>query len=265
METTTATTNSNMLDRWNSGNRSVLSYFKRMKTCDSATCNPRKDNDAMTSSIARIPPFPSTDASSSDILLSTVSKDTTQTFEDIPSELFIQYILPFVGRHQYRFVATVNHNFHTAYVTAFSKKVTRVNVSTIEHAKICFDEEKGNYRLQHVLCYTAAREGNLSVLKYLRSMQCPWSEWTCAYAAKNGHLDVLQWCRQNGCPWNDQTSLYAAKKGHINVLIWCRQNECPWGERTCEALERKGYCDVLQWSFENGCRCKVCSKYGSLD
>jgi hypothetical protein len=247
----------------------------------------------MSPSIIHIPPFPSTDASSSDILLSTVAKETTLTLENIPSALFIQHILSFVGQHQYRFVATVNHNFHTAYLSMFPKKVTRLNVSTTEHAKICFDEIKRPYHYPSILCRIAAREGNITVLKYLRSFQCSWDKWTCAdaaanghldviqwsrengcpwdeyicaYAAENGHLDVLQWCRENGCPWNYRTCLYAAKNGHINVLIWCRQNGCPWCERTCEALERIGcYDDVLQWSFENGCICEVCSKYGDLD
>jgi hypothetical protein len=115
METTTATTttyDSNMLEGSKGDDRSVSSSeqssCKHLKTCDAA-------------------------------LLSAAAKETKPTLEDIPSELFIQQILPFVGRHQYRFVAAVNRSFHTAYLTSFPKKVTRFNVSTIEHAKICFD------------------------------------------------------------------------------------------------------------------------------
>jgi hypothetical protein len=169
---------------------------------------------------------------------------TATTFDDIPSELFIQYILPFVGRHQYRFVAAVNHNFHTAYVTAFPKKVTRFNVSTIEHAKICFDEWKiMEYLHQSFLCDIAAREGNLSVLKYLRSIQCEWGEWTCSYAAKSGHLDVIKWCHENGCPWDSRTCSKAAENGHLDVIKWCRQNGCPWYSSTCtNAAENHRYC-----------------------
>jgi hypothetical protein len=53
-------------------------------------------------------------------------------------------------------------HFHTAYLAAFPKKGTCVNVSTMEHAKFCFDESMGDYRLQHILCHIAAREGNLN-------------------------------------------------------------------------------------------------------
>jgi hypothetical protein len=266
MEATAATAiNSNFIEGSTGDNRSVSSseqsFFKRLKTCNAA-------------------------------LLSSVAKETTPTLEDIPSELFIQHILPFVGDHQYRFVAAVNRNFHTAYVTAFPKKVTHNNVSTIEHAKICFDEWKRPYHHPSILCCIAAREGNLTVLNYLRSIQCPWGYWTCASAAENGHLDVIKWCRQNGCPWDSRTcenaaenghldviqwchengcpwesptSEYGAANGHIDVFKWCRQNGCPWDKSTCEALESEGHYDVLQWSFENGCICKVCSKYGNLD
>jgi hypothetical protein len=193
---TTATTDSNMLEGSKGDDRSVSSSeqssFKRLKTCEAA-------------------------------LLSAVAKETTSTLEDIPSELFIQYILPFVGRHQYRFVAAVNHNFHTAYVTAFPKKATCYNVSTMEHAKICFDETKRQYHHQRILCYIAAREGNITVLKYLRSIQCPWGNWTCTSAAENGHLDVIKWCRQNGCPWGYGTCANAAENGHLDVIKWCSQ------------------------------------------
>jgi hypothetical protein len=126
--TTITTADSKMLDRWNSDHCSVLSFCKSMKTCDSPSSNPTKDYNAMT-------PL---------ILLSTASKETKliPTLENIPSELFIQYILPFVGRHQCCFVAAV-------------------------HAKICYNEKKGQYHRPSILCHGAAREGNLTVLKYL--------------------------------------------------------------------------------------------------
>jgi hypothetical protein len=89
-------------------------------------------------------------------LLSAVPKEATPTLEEIPSELFIQYFLPFVGCHQYRFVAAVNHNFHSTYVTAFPETVTYFNLTTMEHAKICYDESKGQYHDPLILCYIAA-------------------------------------------------------------------------------------------------------------
>jgi hypothetical protein len=156
---TAATYDADMFEGSKGNDHSVSSSCLLLKTCDAA-------------------------------LLSTVAKETTPTLEDIPSELFIQHILPFVGRHQYRFVAAVNRNFHTAYVTAFPKKVTCFNVSTIEHAKICFLEIHRPYH-HFILWSLAAREGNLTLLKYLHSISCKWDSRTCANAALNGHLDVI--------------------------------------------------------------------------
>jgi hypothetical protein len=184
---TAATYDADMFEGSKGDDRSVSSSCKLLKTCDAAS-------------------------------LSTIATTQISTLEDIPSELFIQYILPFVGRHQYRFVAAVNRNFHTAYVTAFPEKLTFYNVSTIEHAKICYDDLTNLSSPQHILCCTAAREGNLSVLKYLRSLGCAWDSGTCENAATNGHLDVIKWCRQNGCPWNIWICYYAAENGHLDVI-----------------------------------------------
>jgi alpha-N-acetylglucosamine transferase len=230
---TAATYDADIFEGSKGDDSSVSSSCKLVKTCDTA-------------------------------LLSTTTTIPT-TFDDIPSELLIQYILPFVGRHQYRFVATVDHNFHTAYSTVFPEKVTHFNVSTIEHVKTCFDEIMRQYHHPRILCHIAAREGNLAVLKYLRSIQCPWDSDTCASAAENGHLDVLQWCRENDCSWDAWTCSRAAINGHIDIFKWCRYNGCECCQYTCKYLERKGYYDVLQWSFKNGCVCIVCSKYGNLD
>jgi hypothetical protein len=223
---TTAATDSNMLEGSKGGDRSVLSSeqssFKRMKTCETA-------------------------------LLSTVAKETTPTLGDIPSELFIQYILPFVGFHQNRFMAAVNHSFHTAYLAAFPEKETRFNLSTMEHVKIRSDENKGDNRHRYILCCIAAREGNLTVLKKLRSIHCPWDMWTCVFAAENGHLGIIKWCRQNGCEWDGLTCSYAAINGHLDVIKWCRQNGCEWDDNTCASAAENGHLDVIKWCHENGC------------
>jgi hypothetical protein len=236
---TAATYNADMFEGSKGDNRSVSSSCKLLKTSDKAW-------------------------------LSTVAKETTPTLEDIPSELFIQYILPFVGDHQYRFVAAVNRNFHTAYVAAFPIKETRFNVSTIEHAKICFDENKGDFYDKGMLCDIAAREGNLTVLKYLRSIQCPWDTATCAFAAINGHLDVIKWCRQNGCPWNSDTCSNAAENGHLDIIKWCRENGCDWDRFTCPNAAENGHLDVVKWCRQNGCEwnawtCAMAAENGHLD
>jgi hypothetical protein len=40
----------------------------------------------------------------------------------------------------------------------------------------------------------------------------------CKSAAENGQLGALQWLRQNGCPWNIFTCSAASRGGHLSVL-----------------------------------------------
>jgi hypothetical protein len=165
----------------------------------------------------------------------------------------LQHIISFVGQNQYRFVAIINPSFKKVYLQLFPEnRETYCNASTIEHAKICF-EESGDYINERKLCESAAKHGNLPVLQYLRSVNCSWNAGTCARAAKAGHLHILQWCRENGCHWNERTCEHAAEAGHLHILQWCRENGCLWNAQTCAYAALRGHLHVLQWCQENGC------------
>ena len=153
----------------------------------------------------------------------------------ISNDYLLSTIINFVGPNQYRFVAGIDQRFHTIYLQTFpANQQTKLNASTLEHARICFGEipvvESKRTACQRKLCFDAAFHGNLSVLQYLRSVNCEWDESTCAEAARTGHLHVLQWCHENGCPWTASTCSSAASSGHLHVLQWCHENGCPWDE-----------------------------------
>ena len=93
-------------------------------------------------------------------------------------------------------------------------------------------------------CTIAAENGQLDVLKFLRSQDppCPWSEGTCTGAARKGHLDVLKWLRSQDppCPWSTWTCYYAAVYGHLKVLKWLIDNGCPYDVRLgCKSAYEK--------------------------
>jgi hypothetical protein len=163
----------------------------------------------------------------------------------------LRHILSFVGKNQYRFVATINHHFKAAYHQTFPYiKQTYINASTVEHATISYHEciaRKNHVSKQRALCQSAARYGNIAALQYLRSMNCSWNSTTCAVAATNGHLRLLQWARASGCPWGNTTCAGAAENGHLSVLQWARANRCPWDIKTCTYAARNGHLAVLQW------------------
>ena len=87
------------------------------------------------------------------------------------------------------------------------------------------------------LCTTAAEEGRLDVLSYLRRPSCPWDTETCSAAAKGGRLEVLRWLRSQNppCPWDADTCRAAAQCGHLTVLHWLRSQDppCPWDKYAC--------------------------------
>ncbi|AGO85097.1 Ankyrin repeat domain containing protein [Pandoravirus salinus] len=55
------------------------------------------------------------------------------------------------------------------------------------------------------LTNSAAAGGNLDVLRWLRSVNCPWSTRACDSAAANGHQEVVQWLIDAGCPVDAQS------------------------------------------------------------
>jgi hypothetical protein len=99
----------------------------------------------------------------------------------------------------------------------------------------------------------AASHGNLGVLKYLHSINCPWNATTCDDAARNGHLDALKWVRKMECPWDEMTCAFAAEGGHLDVLVWAVDNGCRMDVETCKAAVEAGRLDVLRWARARGC------------
>lgn len=104
-------------------------------------------------------------------------------------------------------------------------------------------------------CASVAYCGQLDVLKWLRSIGCPWSCITTMEAAKGGHLDVLIWAFENGCDMHDGVCAYAAQGGYLNVLKWARSKGLPWGNYTMWWAAIEDRLDILKWAHENGCIC----------
>lgn len=68
--------------------------------------------------------------------------------------------------------------------------------------------------------HSAAKGGNIDILKCLHNLGCECNKWTAAFAAYGGHLSALQWLIENGCLWDDFVEIYARQKGHDEILKW---------------------------------------------
>jgi hypothetical protein len=121
-------------------------------------------------------------------------------------------------------------------------------------------------------CYDYAAEyGNLSILKYMRSVEISkgWDsfdkilenassynviEWCFENGAKpynnlidaivigsfdanfNDTVAIIELARKNNAAWSCETSLFAAKQGNVPLLQWLYKNKCPVDVlRICEA------------------------------
>lgn len=97
----------------------------------------------------------------------------------------------------------------------------------------------------------AACSGNLSLVQWLHSIGCAWSEDAIAAAARRGDLPMLQYLRGQDppCPWSIYTSRCAAASNHLHVLQWLRSQQppCPWDEALCKIAAGQGSIDMLRW------------------
>ena len=179
---------------------------------------------------------------------------TDEAFSGLPNYLVAAHILAKINIDDPADLArlrVVSRGMHDA-VAATGRRVENLNEE--DAVKFgCFGtlkrlQRKGLLSRDEILCYAAARSGQLEELKLLRENNAPWDAYTCSAAAEAGHLEVLQWAHANGCPWDGWTCTNAAKGGHLKILQWVRANGCPWDVRTRQLA--KG--EILEWAIANG-------------
>ena len=142
-------------------------------------------------------------------------------------------------------------------------------------------------------CSVAIQGKHLDLLRYLRSVGCPWDEDTfrralqCEYmpvleyilteypfdarnlkhAVQSASLELLRWLRQKYPPfdmdrketlyasWWDATLFETAVSCRaLPILQWLRcECECPWNEKVCIIACQNGIIDTLEWLLEQGC------------
>ncbi len=77
-------------------------------------------------------------------------------------------------------------------------------------------------------------------------------EWTCALVAKNGHLSILKFLIDNDCKWNYNACAYAIENGHLDVLKYLYQNGCKMDKSLYNIALSKGYVEIIKWFEEIG-------------
>jgi len=79
-----------------------------------------------------------------------------------------------------------------------------------------------------VLNQAAARPGNIDMLRWMCKNGCMLNPEACASAAYNGLLDNLEFLRSVPVDWDAGVCDAAAMQNHLPVLQWAHENGCPW-------------------------------------
>ena len=80
--------------------------------------------------------------------------------------------------------------------------------------------EDGDVIDQANFCYQVALTNKLEFLKWAREVKhCEWDEWSINQAAFKGNLEMLKYCFSNECPCDEEMSCkQAAAGGHLDCL-----------------------------------------------
>ena len=95
---------------------------------------------------------------------------------------------------------------------------------------------------------SAARNGHMETLKYLKFVECPWNVSTALSAVESGRIEVLEWVIENGCPCDGQVMLKAASVGNIEMVIFLHYNVHTVGEEDLREAVYNGHVGVLEWA-----------------
>jgi hypothetical protein len=101
-------------------------------------------------------------------------------------------------------------------------------------------------------CYRVALTNKLELLKWAREeKKCNWDGWTINTAARQGNLEMVKYCVANECPVNDYACACAARYGHLECLKYLHEEaKVPWDEYTAGWAAGKGQLHILEYLVE---------------
>jgi len=146
-------------------------------------------------------------------------------------DIFVSHVLPKLKKTDRFFFQKVNRESLDVLAYAgvnVSKLGWRVwecsSISTLEFAWNHFPwgkkDTKGNVIDQALFCSGVATTNKLEFLKWAREVkQCEWDEETIKVAALKGNLEMLKYCFSNDCPCDEEQACgLAADGGHLDCL-----------------------------------------------
>ena len=116
-------------------------------------------------------------------------------------------------------------------------------------------DERGRVMDQAWFCEQVAGTNKLEFLKWAREVKhCEWDERTINEAARKGNLEMLKYCFSNDCPYDEEESCrQAASEGHLDCLRFLFDKVKPSRETEKEAAGQAacgGHVDILKYFVE---------------
>ena len=114
---------------------------------------------------------------------------------------------------------------------------------------------KGNVMDQAYFCAQVAGTNKLELLKWLREVKhCEWDEKTIDTAALIGNLEMLKYCFSNECPYDEEMSCKAAAgEGHLDCVRFLFDKVKPSRDTERYAARKataKGQTDIVKYFVE---------------
>ena len=181
-------------------------------------------------------------------------------------DVFVSHVLPKLNRTDRYFFAKVNREsrgvleYAGVDVLKWSWGVFQCSsISTLElvwnHMSWGKKNIEGNVMDQAWFCSQVAATNKLELLKWAREVkQCEWDEKTITVAADKGNLEMLKYCFSNECPCDEGKSCkQAAIGGHLDCLRFLFDKVEPSRDTEREAARLaagKGCTDIMKYFVE---------------
>jgi hypothetical protein len=131
------------------------------------------------------------------------------------------------------------------------------SISQMEYAWDNYRWNKNEYGwdgTQKYFCYAVASMNKLEYLVWAREVKnCDWNSRTIDSAARLGNLAMVKYCVDNGCPMYAYACMAAAMEGHLDVLKYLHENDCPRDWNACRVAHKYNHVDCLNYLIEQKC------------
>ncbi len=133
------------------------------------------------------------------------------------------------------------------------------SISTLEwawnHMPWGAKSKSGSVMDQAWFCSEVATTNKLELLEWARGVKhCEWDEWTIIEAARKGNLEMLKYCFSNDCPYDEKEACkHAAIEGHLDCLRFLFAKVKPSRETEKEVAGQatcRGHVEIVKYFVE---------------